>query len=174
MRRTDVAVGLRHFDILLRTTPAAAQEVMPQLTMAAMAPDGRAALRPYMRANNPWLSQFLAVAVDRLPRAAPLGMLLTEPGVSLPDTEMARTAYAVLTKRLAVENAYGIFNRLYPRLPGASAASLAQLNLAAQSGNDRGYAPAIWDFGEGSDRGGTPVQLDKDSVGIEFSQHRGR
>lgn len=168
LRRNDATTGLRHFDILLRTIPAAGQEVLPQLSMAAMAADGRRALRPYMRKDNPWLSQFLVTAVDRLPQVAPLGSLLAEPKSELPDTEMARAAYSTLSRRLAAENAYDVFVQLYPRLPSADRNSLNGLGLEEIAKLNEGYAPAIWDFGNGSDRGGTAVQLAKDNVGIEF------
>lgn len=168
LRRGDVNPGLRHFDIVLRTNPATAQEILPRLSMAALAPDGRAALKPYMRADNPWISQFLLVAVDRLPRAAPMGLLLSEKGISLPDTPMAREAYSALTRRLAAENSYDVFGRVYPKLPGAEAASLKGLGLSYLMTTGRGYAPAIWDLGTSSDRGGAPVSLDAKGVGIEF------
>lgn len=168
LKRGDVTPGLRHFDIVLRTNPATAQEILPRLSLAALAPEGRAALRPYIRADNPWISQFLLVAADRLPRAAPLGLLLSQQGVTLPDTPMAREAYSSLTRRLAAENSYDVLGRVYPKLPGAEAASLNGLGLSYITRTGRGYAPAVWDLGTSSDRGGTPVSLDGKRIGIEF------
>lgn len=160
--------GLRHFDIVLRTTPEAAQEILPRLSMAAMSPDGRAALKPYMRPENPWMSRFLITAAERLPRAAPLGLLLSEPGLRLPDDPISREAYSVLVRRLAAENSYDVFGRVYPVLPRADAKSLQGLGLEFLSTPDRGYAPAVWDFGASSDRGGAPIAVGNDQVGLEF------
>jgi len=160
--------GLRHFDIVLRTTPEAAQEILPRLSLAALSPDGRAALKPYMRPENPWMSHFLVVAVDRVPRAESLALLLVEPGVQLPKGQMAEDAYASLVRRLAGENSYDMLRRIYPRLPGADGATLTGLALEQLSGSGDGYAPVIWDLGTSSDRGGAPVLLGNKGIGIEF------
>lgn len=168
LKRSRIASGLHHFDIVLRTTPAAQQEILPQLALATLAPEGRAALKPYMRTSNPWLPNFLAVAVDRLPRVETLGLLLSEPGVQLPRGAMARDAYATLVRRLTAEHSYDVFRRVYPLLPGADAKSLNGLGLEYLAGLGRGYPPAIWDFGMSSDRGGAPITVDKDKIGLEF------
>lgn len=150
IRRGDAATALRHYDVLLRTLPTGAAPLVQQMALVTQLPQGRSALRPYVRADNPWLADYLDAAL-RLPRAAPLGEMLAG-SAQLPDRPVLRPYMAGLVAKLAAENEVALLARLYPRLPGAQAGALSSANIVAPpAGGD--YPPVTWrlsDEGEGS------------------------
>ncbi|MFM6852634.1 MAG: hypothetical protein ACKOUM_00955, partial [Sphingopyxis sp.] len=143
---------LRHYDALLRIYPQASGPLMQQLATIIAVPAGRAALRPYMVASNPWRDTLLGTAIGTLPDSGALAQLvLASP--QLPDTPGNRDFAAELTRRLAVEGHEGLLRRVYARLPGGDARAATTIDWAVNAAVD-GYAPASWGLATDGNFGG--------------------
>lgn len=165
-RRERIAEGLRHYDLIIRSEPAASAKILPRLAAIMVQPEGRRYLLPYVGENNPWYTPLLRTAVDTLPKANPVGRLLIEKGGKAPDIEELDPVYAKLVARLVDEGAQDVALRLYPRLPDGNAAVLNNVSGIVDGKLAVGYPPFVWSFANEA-YGATLVSLDRGS-GMEF------
>lgn len=167
LRAGEIASGLRHFDLMIRSDSDAANMVIPRMALIILAPEGRRHLSPYIRESNPWLSHLFQVAVTDLPRAAPMGQLLIERRKKAPDVANGRFIYSTLMTRLIAEGSYSTALQLYPLLPGANRSSLRNVSGEADGKLDQGYPPFVWAFSDGSAQGGEFVSVEGGGAGID-------
>jgi hypothetical protein len=168
LRNNRVPQALRNFDLMIRTNAEAAQLVTPALAKVIVSPEGRRQMAPYFRASNPWLPELMSAAANQVPRAAPLAQLLIEQKGMAPEMEGLRPIYAALLKRLLDQKAYSLAVRLYPKLPGASPASLRSLNPTVEGKVQENYPPFVWGLGESDAQGGGLIGLPEGGVGLEL------
>jgi hypothetical protein len=168
LRNRRVPPALRNFDLMIRTNAEAAALVTPALAKVIVSPEGRRQMAPYFKATNPWLPDLMWAAANQVPQAAPLAQLLLEQRGMAPDGEGLRPIYAGLLKRLLDQKAYGLAVRLYPKLPGASLASLRSLNPTIEGKVQENYPPFVWGIGEGDAQGGGLIGLPQGGVGLEL------
>lgn len=155
----DVKATLQHLDVLLRVRTQESGPLFERLAAALMLPEGRAALRPFIVAETPWLERFFLVALERAPSAQPLGELIASLD-KVPDVKALHNSYRMLVLRLATEKQYGLLRQVYQKLPEVDAADLYGVSLTSAAAG-RGYVPAIWDFGTESERGAAMVGPDQ-------------
>ena len=105
LRRARVASSLRHYDLIIRTEPEVAGEVVTRLAAIMTAPEGRKYLQPYIRDNNPWLPFLLTKSIGQLPSAEPVGLLLVERNKKAPALPELEPTYGFLMTRLVAEGA---------------------------------------------------------------------
>lgn len=164
--RKDAVAGLKHFDTFLRTyKPADTAVAIDQMVVLLRFPEARRELARYVTPGNPWYNRFISAAVARAPAATHVADLLL--GVdTVPDSEFLRAQYAELFKRLMRERAYAPALRLYPRLPGAKPDVLRTVSVTRET-LSVGYRPAIWDFSDDADQGGSAIDADHGAA-LEF------
>lgn len=167
LRRNKGQSGLRHFDLLLRSDQDAAETLMPRLALIVLSPDGRRELAPYIHKDNPWLLSLYQTAVETLPRAEPLALLLLEQRKGAIDTPETRQFYNRLISRLAAERSYSTALRLYKLLPGANPKSLSNVSGIVSGRLDEGYPPFVWSFSVSDAQGAQFVTLNKGEAGLE-------
>jgi len=167
LRREQIAVGLHHFDLIIRSRPEAMQEILPRLAAIMVAPAGRRYLQPYIREGNPWFPELLAMAVDRLPQAEPVGRLLVERKAKAPDLPQLDPVYAQLVSKLVSQGADDMALQLYPLLPSGNTIVLADVSGVVDGQPVKGYPPFVWQFGNDA-YGATLVSVDSGRAGIEF------
>lgn len=167
LRREQIAVGLHHYDLIIRSRPEAMQEILPRLAAIMVAPAGRRYLQPYIREGNPWFPELLAMAVDRLPQAEPVGRLLVERKAKAPDLPQLDPVYAQLVSKLVSQGADDVALRLYPLLPSGNTTVLADVSGVVDGQPVKGYPPFVWQFGNDA-YGATLVSVDSGGAGIEF------
>ncbi len=164
LRRRDVATGLYHFDKMLRSNPEAAQLMLPRMVTIIAAPEGRVALRPYIRAENSWYEGMLAAAVQsQLPAADVAGLLSS--AAAVPDSRSARALYRSLVAKLAEQRAYESLLQIWPKLPGASQEVWQSVQLRAVKEDDT-YPPVDWSFPSFGDRRAELQNLGTGDFGI--------
>lgn len=168
LRRGKATAGLHHMDLMMRGDRQAGAAVMPQLALVVASAEGRRALAPYIRDDNPWLLDLLHAAAKDLPRAAPLAIMLIDRGKKAPDIRYARPVYASLIKRLVKERDYQIALKLHPLLPGSDLGALRDVGATGDGTPDGGYAPFVWDFPEGSVQGGSAVGVEHGGTGLDI------
>lgn len=158
-RQGKIGDALRHIDVLLRTSPEATAPLLERLAGALVLPEARAALKPMMVADTPWIERFFAVAVERSPTMVPLGELVASLRKA-PRVDRLEGSYASLIYRLAGEQQYDLMRKVYTKLPAADAEDLYDVSLRSAV-DPRGYRPVIWDFGSRSDRGAAMLGPDE-------------
>jgi hypothetical protein len=158
-RQNRIGDALRHMDVLLRTNPEAAAPLLERLAGALALPEARAAIKPMMVADTPWIERFFAIAVERSPTMVPLGELVASLREA-PRVVRLEGSYASLVYRLAGEQQYGLMRKVYTKLPAARASDLYDVSLRSAV-DPRGYRPVIWDFGSRSDRGAAMLGPDE-------------
>lgn len=169
LRKGEIDASFRHYDLIIRTEPAAGGEVVNRLAAIMTAKEGRRYLQPYIRADNGWLPALLAAGVEKLPRAEPVGRLLLERKAKAPNLPKLEPTYARLVLRLVDEGVHDVALQLYPSLPLGNQAALANVSGVAGGTPLTGYPPFIWYFPESAPQGGTLVGLDDGGgSGIEF------
>lgn len=168
LRKGEIGAALRHYDLIIRTEPAAGGEVVNRLAAVMTAKEGRRYLQPYVRADNEWLPALLAAGVERLPRAEPVGRLFLERKAKAPNLPALEPTYARLVLRLVDEGAHDVALQLYPLLPRGNQAALANVSGVAGGKPLTGYPPFTWHFPDGAPQGATLVGLDDGGSGIEF------
>lgn len=166
-RRAQIAEGLRHYDLIIRSEPAASAEILPRLSAVMVAPQGRRYLQRYVGAANPWYPALLRTAVDTLPKAEPIGRLLIENGAKAPANPELEPVYAKLVTRLVDEGAQDVARRLYPLLPNGNVAALHNVSGVVDGQLDTGYPPFIWSFANDA-LGASLVGLGNGGNGLEF------
>jgi hypothetical protein len=167
LKNNRVPQALRNFDLMIRTNSEAAKLITPALAKVIVSPEGRRQLAPYFKASNPWLPDLMWAAANSIPDAAPLARLLIEEKGTAPDNAGLRPIYAGLLKKLLDQKAYGLAIQLYPRLPGASVASVRSLNPTIEGKVPELYPPFVWGVGEGDAQGGGLIGLPQGGVGLE-------
>lgn len=163
--RRDVATGLDHFDKMLRSNPEAAQQMLPRLVAIISAPGGRAALRPYVRADNSWYDGMLAAAVQSELPAADVAELLHSAAV-VPDSSNARASYRYLVWKLVEQRSYQALLQLWPKLPGAHQGAWQSIKPRARA-DDAAYPPVDWSFSSFGDRRAGLQNFGEGEIGIE-------
>lgn len=166
-RRSQIAEGLRHYDLIIRSEPAASAEILPRLSAVMVAPLGRRYLQRYVGGANPWYPALLRTAVDTLPKAEPIGRLLIENGAKAPSIAELEPVYAKLVTRLVDEGAQDVALRLYPLLPNGKVAALSNVSGVVEGKLDTGYPPFIWSFANDA-LGASLVSLGDGGNGMEF------
>ncbi|ODU27609.1 MAG: hypothetical protein ABS88_15890 [Sphingopyxis sp. SCN 67-31] len=166
-RRSSIAGGLAHYDLIMRVEPATQPEILPRLAAVMVAPEGRRYLQPYIRANNSWFRPLLIAAVNGLPRAEPAARLLIERRAKAPAIAELEPAYAKLVTRLVDEGSVDVALRLYPLLPNGKPDALGDVSGVTKNGLVTGYPPFIWSLANDS-FGATLVSVDAKGSGIEF------
>lgn len=154
-RRGNVAATLNSLDILLRTEPTLRNELLLRIAGVLQLPDARAAIRPMINDDNPWIEELVAIAAARLPRVAPLAQLALEQR-RMPDSAPLRQSYARMVERLVTEREFALLTRVYPTLPGVNRATMASLSLTPDQ-FDGGYAPLTWNLAADSDWGSAQI-----------------
>lgn len=166
-RRSQIAEGLRYYDLIIRSEPAASAEILPRLSAVMAAPQGRRYLQRYVGGDNPWYPALLRTAVDTLPKADPIGRLLIEKGAKAPSNPELEPVYAKLVSRLVDEGAQDIALQLYPLLPNGKVAALSNVSGLVDGKLDAGYPPFIWSFANDA-LGASLVSLGNGGNGLEF------
>lgn len=167
VKRNRVPEGLRNFDLMIRTNAEAARLVTPELAKLLALPDGRQELMPYIRPSNPWLVDLVWSATNQVRSVRPLAtMLLEHPGAA-PDVEGIRPLYATMVAKLMDEKAYRLAVDVYPKLPGASIASLRTVEPTVNGQLAEGYPPFVWQFSDSSEQGASLVSVDAGVAGLE-------
>lgn len=154
-RQGRIGDALRHIDVLLRTSPEATAPLLERLAGALALPEARAAIKPMIVADTPWIERFFAIAVQRSPSMVPLGELVA----SLPEAprvDRLEGSYASLVYQLAGEQQYDLMRKVYAKLPAARVGDLYDVSLRSAV-DPKGYRPVIWDFGSRSDRGAAMI-----------------
>jgi hypothetical protein len=168
IKRGEVALGLRNFDLLIRTNAEAAKLITPALAKVLADPQARQQLTPYFAATNPWLVNLVWASTYSVPSVKPLASLLIGRPGKAPDVAGIRPIYGDLVKKLLKEGAYDQALQLYPKLPGTDPASLRSLDPAANGKIIEGYAPFVWEFGDGDSQGGDLVRVDAKRTGLDL------
>lgn len=166
-RRRSIGVGLAHYDLIMRSEPAAMGEILPRLAAIVVAPEGRRYLLPYAHANNPWFSPLLTTATNNLPKAEPVGRLLLERRAKAPDIEGLEQTYAALMIKMVNEGAVDVALQVYPKLPKGNKEVLSNINGMVNGKVAVGYPPFVWSFANDA-YGATFVSLNSKSTGMEF------
>lgn len=168
LRRMRVASALRHYDLIIRTEPRVAGEVVTRLAAIMTAPEGRKYLQPYIRDDNPWLPLLFTKAIGQLPRAEPVGRLLVERKKMAPALAELESTYGFLMTRLVAEGSEDVALDLYPLLPRANAAALNGVAAMSNGKPVEGYPPVIWSFADTETHRSNLVALEGGDGGIEF------
>jgi hypothetical protein len=142
-RRDDMAGVLRRYDAVLRTQTDLRDPLLAKLATQLGSDAVRRGLAPYADASSPWFPQLLQLAGSK-GQASGVAALLSGLPV-LPDTPLYRSGYAAVVVALAGQNDFASLRRIYPRLPGASVASLTDLGFG-RPGPAQGYAPFSWNL----------------------------
>lgn len=158
-RQNRVGDALRHIDVLLRTSPEATVPLLERLAGALALPEARAAIKPMMVADTPWIERFFAIAVERSPSMVPLGELVASLREA-PRVDRLEGSYASLVYQLAGEQQYDLMRKVYTKLPAARSGDLYDVSLRSAV-DPTGYRPVIWDFGSRSDRGAAMLGPDE-------------
>jgi hypothetical protein len=158
-RQGRIGDALRHIDVLLRTRPEATTPLLERLAVALALPEARAAIKPMIVADTPWIERFFAVAVERSASMVPLGELVASLREA-PRLQRLEGSYASLVYRLAGEHQYDLLRKVYVKLPGARVEDIYDVSLRSAV-DPKGYRPVIWDFGSRSDRGATMLGPDE-------------
>lgn len=166
-RREDIAAGLAHYDLMMRSEPATTGEILPRLAAIIVAPEGRRFLLPYARASNPWFSPLLTTAANKLPKAEPVGRLLIERRAKAPEIDGLEETYAGLMTKMVNEGAVDVALRVYPLLPKARKGVLNDISGVVDGKVAEGYPPFIWSFANDA-YGATLVGTNANSSGMEF------
>lgn len=151
-RGGNVEAALHHMDIMLRTMPRATDPLLERMALAIQLPEARKAIRPFMKANTPWIERFFYITLQKASNVKPLGELLASLDRG-PDVDGLKDSYGTLVHHLASQDHYDILLDAYPKIPGVNKDDLYSVSLAS-AGSSKGYGPIIWDFGTRSDRGG--------------------
>ena len=156
-RANDLPGTLRRIDAVLRTEPLLREAQLQRVASVLTLPLARAAFQPYIRADNPWIEDLMALAIGRLPQIEPVARLVVERD-RMPDTIRLRQFYVTLVQRMVDEKQLSLLPRVYRRLPGAQPATLASLALTDTQFTG-GYAPLVWSLSTASDWGGAQVSV---------------
>lgn len=166
--REDITAGLAHYDLVMRSEPKAAEAILPRLAAIVAAPEGRRYLLPYAHADNSWFSPLLTTAVNRLPKAEPVGRLLVERKRQAPRVRQLEQTYAALIKKMVDEGAVELALQVYPLLPkGDNPQILRNISGIVEGKVAPGYPPFIWSLANDA-YGATLVSLSENSSGMEF------
>ena len=139
-RAGDFADGLRHYDRILVTAPAAQGALFPTLATALVDPEVRKPLATF--AAREWFSQFLAAAIDLGADPAAAVDLYARAAGTMPRAEQQRVGLklvAQLSGRGRLAGARGIA----ATIPGFGPAMRDQFALTASSANPA-LAPLTW------------------------------
>lgn len=166
-RREDVAQGLAHYDLIIRSEPATSGEILPRLAAVMAARQGRPYLQSYIDARNIWYPGLMASAVNLLPKAEPIGRLLIERRAKAPDLAELDPIYAKLVTRLVDEDSVDIALQAYPLLPNGKAEVLGNVSGMANGRAIAGYPPFIWSLANDA-YGASFVSVDRGGGGMEF------
>lgn len=146
VRRDDVAGVLRRYDAVLRTQADLRDPLLTKLVGQLGADPVRLGLARYADTRSPWFPNLLQLAGSKGHAQEAAALLSGLP--TLPDTPLYRSAYAAVVTALVEGNGFAALHGLYPRLPGASAGSLADLG----STGAEGYAPFRWSVTDSAER----------------------
>jgi hypothetical protein len=141
-REGNTKKTLVHYDILLRTKTDSKLLLFPRLINAITEPDVRAALKPYMRNGNSWISGFLGQALYTGQDTSALVNLIVE-SHGFPPLEMSRSQETALLRRLANEKRFDDVHRIYRLMPGAKTARLTDASFD-ETDRDSRYGPVGW------------------------------
>lgn len=141
VRQDDLKKAMFHYDLALRSSSIAPQILYPRLLKVIEHPEGRTALKPYLRSGEQWTLDFIGFAKDNSKDLAPLVDLMLETG-GAPDPALARVQRAAIVSALADRQQYAQIPRLLRPVPDAAVA-LTGVGLETLD-QDRGLGSAGW------------------------------
>lgn len=152
VQKGDTKQALVHYDIALRTSPPIQELLFPNLLAALDDTEIRAALRPYVRAQQGWAAGFLSYANANGKDLPALTSLILESG-GLADPVADRSQRFQLMSRLISERYFAEASRLYFRMPGARKERLTDAGFDSLD-QDGGSGPMGWQIIDDPDAGG--------------------
>lgn len=148
----DDAVGaLRHYDTALRTNSAVRLPLFAQLTAGTELPIIRQALAPYIRADPPWLGDFLFYAIVNSANPASI-VAMAETAGGLPKGEAFRDLEKQLLLQLFAKSKFAVAQKYYLSLPVAKPRVLTSLGFEADNMSLRSGALG-WQLVQGASTG---------------------
>lgn len=164
-RRNDVKQTLVHYDQALRVRPENQLILFPRLASAIKDVEIRAALKPYIRAQNGWGEMFLADAISKNADGPALLALMIE-SKGLANRKANRELQASLLGRLVDNGNFSDTRRLYLSMDGAK---VARLTSTAFDPIDRtgGHGPVGWQSIESVDGGGFTGSVSATNLTLE-------
>lgn len=166
-RREDVAEAIGHYDLIMRSQPETSREILPRLAAVMVARQGRPYLQPYINGRNLWYPGLMTSAVNLLPKAEPIGLLLIERKAKAPDIVELESVYGKLVTRLVDEGTIEVALKTYALLPNGKAEVLGNVSGIANGKLIAGYPPFIWSLANEA-YGATLVGVDRSGGGMEF------
>lgn len=148
-----IAVGLRHVDLALRGDQDMRMELFPALATAVRDKEARPYFAPYMRANNPWLADFLVYALTEGPAPKAIGEMIAEAG-KLPDRP-GTSIEEIAVPRMVQIGEPVLARAISRRLPAAERPAPG-LSNPSFSNDDQTVLPFGWSY---SDRSELTIQL---------------
>lgn len=142
IQKEDLAGALRHYDIAMRTLPEARAILYPILARAIDDGAVRQALLPFIRANPPWMHDFIAEAAGPAYDPAVIAQAIRVAG-GFPPGVAYRPLQTRLLSRLIEQNNSGEARRLYLALEGSSPRGLADPGFLPETIEER-FVPLSW------------------------------
>lgn len=142
VRKGDVNAALDHYDVALRVEPESGQLLFPVLTNALSDPALQTALARRIRANPPWLANFMSYAVTNQTDWPGLANAIQLAG-GLQQTADFLPFETRLLDQLVTSGNWDSARRFYLSLPGARARSLADGGFSAETTAAR-FMPITW------------------------------
>jgi hypothetical protein len=142
VRHNDSQAALKHYDHLLRAHPDRQTILFPILSGALADSDLRKAITPYVRANTPWVYDFLNYSIANSDRLGDVVALLREAGGFPPDAPF-RGMEARLIANLAGQKDFALLRQYYLSLPGVRAGLLEDPSISRAS-SDMRFVPLTW------------------------------
>lgn len=167
LRRGNASLGMRYFDVVLRTEPSIKPRILPQLSGLLEVAGGSELLQSYARPENAWYPDFLVAAATTQPDVRPVAKFMMRRGAYLPDDPASVEAYQHVVRKLAEMGEYQYLLALYPRLPGARPESLQSLDFGG-FGARAAYPPVDWDLQQSAGRSATPTSVADNKIAVEF------
>lgn len=142
VRKGDVNAALDHYDVALRSEPESGQLLFPVLTNALSDPALQTALAQRIRANPPWLANFMSYAVSNQTDWAGLANTIQLAG-GLQQTAEFMPFETRLLDQLVTAGNWDSARRFYLSLPGARPRSLTNTGFSEQTTVVR-FVPITW------------------------------
>lgn len=142
VRKGDIDGALDHYDTALRSEPGSGQLLFPVLANAISDPALQGALAKRMRANPPWLFEFVNYAVGNQADWPALANTIRLSG-GLDQTPEFVALETRLLDQLVTSGNWNSARQFYLSLPGARPRSLANTGFSEQTTVAR-FVPITW------------------------------
>jgi hypothetical protein len=137
----DVALALTHYDAAVRVTPESWNLMFPVLVRSLSNAEVAQTFVPYIRADNPWVGEFVRQAVRTGENPDALAMALA--GGNTPDTAEMRGLEDDLVKRLIAGGYFPAMEQLVRSRSRAALAVSRRVDLSQQSFGPQ-FQPLYW------------------------------